>query len=323
MRNYNSALRHWLMFSTQSHILTNDPFLQHSSSESNILVIASYFDFLINTQHLTSASLKHAWCSVSMHFDDNLKDSTCLRARMIQRVYQGALSLTSQVNPTQHRPPRMPIGLETLHSIRPTLDLDTLSPTFIMTELACRLAAHYGARRSEYTFDPSSDDGHTLLACNVTFVISNTRIPAYSLRSHNYDLTSCTHIQVRWATTKISAKVGDIRRTSPAQIALIEDMFNWSTSSLCNEADPYFAMRVGDALDILSPRTLDLHLKSMAVSQSLDPSTVSSHCFRHGAATQRTAHGCTTATLHQALGWSQRSNSSARYKLLNIDLVVL
>ena len=313
IRNYNAYLKHWSAFVLRTPTLASDPFFEFSTTNSNVLILASFFDSLIYERHLTHASLKLAWCAVSMHFDHCLKDSSCLRPRMIQRLYQGALSLASEVNPTQHRPSRLPIGLETLHTLRPTINLDSLPPSFIMTELACRLAAHYGARVGEYTFNPSSDDGHTLLARNVTFIIANARISASSLHMHAYDLSTCTHLQVRWATTKIDAKIGDIRRTSPAQIALIEDLFHWSSLSNCIDTDPFFSIRVGEALDILSPSTVNTYLKGTAVSQSLDPTTVSSHSLRHGAATQLTALGCTKATLHQALGWSQRSNSSIHY----------
>ena len=156
---YNASLKHWLAFVPTNPSLRADPFLERSDPHQNLLLAALFLDFLVRVQHLTYSSLKLAWCAVSAYFDESLRDSSPLRSPMIQRTYRGALTLTKRLNPTQHRPARLPLGLETLHEVRPAPGSHSLSDPSIMPELASRLAAHYGTRLGEYTFDPTNDDG--------------------------------------------------------------------------------------------------------------------------------------------------------------------
>ena len=101
-----------------------------------------------------------------------------------------------------------------------------------------------------------------------------------------------------WPTTKIDPKKGDLRRTSPAHVALLEDLFLWSSQSSTLDSDPYFSVRNGPALYIPTPGAVSEYLKDRGASQGLDPTAISSHCLRHGAATQRTAFGQDKATIH-------------------------
>ena len=139
------------------------------------------------------------------------------------------------------------------------------------------------------------------------------RVPSYALQHSSSPVSTCSQVEVRWHTTKTTYKSGDVTRSSVAQIALLEDLFAWSLASRCLDSDPYFAIRVGPNLDIFSRDTATKYIKGFAATHSLDPSTVSNHCNRHGGATQRTALGSTKASLHQALNWSRRSNSSDNY----------
>ena len=308
---YNSSLRHWLSFVPSISTLAADPFMERMPNPYDRLLLARFLHFLVHTQHLTFSSLKLAWCSVAAHFDNSLRDSSCLRSPMIQRAYRGAL--TKRVNPTQHRPPRLPIGLETLHEVRPLPGALDISDPSIMPELASRVAAHYGSRLGEYTFNPANNDGHTLLARSVHFVINHQRIPSYSLSRSSAPVAACSHVELRWHTTKTNPKTGDIRRTSPAQVALLEDLFAWSLMSNCTDTDPFFAIRVGPNLDILSRGTYSTYLMDFGARHSLDLTAVSSHCHRHGGASQRIAFGSTRASLNQALGWSNRGNTADHY----------
>ena len=249
-----------------------------------------------------------------MYFDSHLRDSSCLRTNLIRHIYQGAQSEAELVNPTVRRLPRIPLGLETLHSIRPNPgDPPNPHDPTGMIFLALRLSAHYGARQSEYAFDSQRDAHHTLLARGVSFIIAGRSYPSYTLSGSDISPDLCSHIHVRWPSTKIDPKTGDLRRTSPSQAALIDDLLRWSIGSLTLESDPFFSIRHGDALRILNPSSVSSFLKALGVSQGLNPKAISSHCGRRGSATQRTAFGQDKATIHQAIGWSQKGDTSLAY----------
>ena len=314
VRTYNAYLPHWLHFVRDTPVLSRDPFLRTTPPEQVLLLLGRFFHFLIHDRHLTAGSIRLAWSSITMHFDSHLQDPACLHSRLIMRLYQGAQAEAERMNPTQRRLPRMPIPLEALHTIRPSdnTPVHPLDPTG-MIELALRLAAHYGARSSEYTFDKQRNAQHTLLTTGVVFIVSGNRVPAHSLRSRALLVTDCSHVHVRWPSTKINPKIGDLGRSSPILSTLLEDLFRWSARSLCLDSDPFFAIRDLDRVKTISPMALNTYLKSRGVSQGLNPDAVSSHSARRGSATQRTASGQSKETIHAAIGWAPNSNTSDLY----------
>jgi integrase len=272
-----------------------------------LIFVIDYLEFLIDVESRNEKHIDKLFSAVRLFFLEHGEDAGFLREDLFSLAKRSAKALARCVNPVIHRPPRAPIPAEFIVTSRLWF-WSRPGCSFVQRQVhvAVSLAWHNGCRLSEYLY---TDAEHCLLPEHVLFLIQDgairIRLDAVDIRSRGILACHVLGIALFWPTTKTVEKRGTIGARSSLELALRGDLVAYCRMCPLIRGQPFF---IG-----LRERDLTEHLRSLGRYYGIPEDTISSHCLRHGRATDALASGADSTQVNAVGNWSHLSNSSRIY----------